>query len=118
MDYQVNDPELQRKLDLADNVIQPKTRRESRLQRYWQSVGWKHADKKTWDYHHPRRRTAKAVRLSFAELKTDFALDLFQLAAGQPLRFDGALGQRFLDQGRMDDLVVAGLDSFQFKRVC
>ena len=28
MDYQVNDPELQRKLDLADNV------------------GWKHADKK------------------------------------------------------------------------
>ena len=46
MDYQVNDPELQRKLDLADNVIQPKTRRESRLQRYWQSVAWKHADKK------------------------------------------------------------------------
>ena len=46
MDYQVNDPELQRKLDLADNVIQPKTRRDSRLQRYWQSVGWKHADKK------------------------------------------------------------------------
>ena len=46
MDYQVNAPELQRKLDLADNVIQPKTRRESRLQRYWQSVGWKHADKK------------------------------------------------------------------------
>ena len=46
MDYQVNDPELQRKLDLADNVIQPKTRRESRLQRYWQSVGWKHGDKK------------------------------------------------------------------------
>ena len=46
MDYQVNDPELQRKLDLADNVIQPKTRQESRLQRYWQSVGWKHADKK------------------------------------------------------------------------
>ena len=38
MDYQVNDPELQRKLDLADNVIQPKTRQ--------QSVGWKHADKK------------------------------------------------------------------------
>ncbi|MFR0978024.1 MAG: hypothetical protein ACLSFJ_00795 [Holdemania filiformis] len=34
MDYQVNDPELQRKLDLADNVIQPKTRQESRLQRY------------------------------------------------------------------------------------
>ena len=46
MDYQVNDPELQRKLALADNVIQPKTRQESRLQRYWQSVGWKHADKK------------------------------------------------------------------------
>ena len=46
MDYQVNDPELQRKLDLADNVIQPKTRQERRLQRYWQSVGWKHADKK------------------------------------------------------------------------
>ena len=46
MDYQVNDPELQRKLDLADNVIQPKTRQESRLQRYWHSVGWKHADKK------------------------------------------------------------------------
>ena len=46
MDYQVNDPELQRKLDLADNVIQPKTRQESRLQRYWQSVAWKHADKK------------------------------------------------------------------------
>ena len=46
MDYQVNDPELQQKLDLADNVIQPKPRQESRLQRYWQSVGWKHADKK------------------------------------------------------------------------
>ena len=46
MDYQVNDPELQRKLDLAENVIQPKTRQASRLQRHWQSVGWKHADKK------------------------------------------------------------------------
>ena len=33
-------------LDLADNLIQPKTRQESRLQRYWQSVAWKHADKK------------------------------------------------------------------------
>ena len=69
--------------------------------------------KKTWDYHHPRLRTAEAVRFSFAELTTDLALNLFPLAAGPPLRFDGALGQRFLDQGRMDDLVVAGLNSFQ-----
>lgn len=46
VEYRVNDAKLQKMLDLADNLIQPKTRQESRLQRYWQSVAWKHVDKK------------------------------------------------------------------------
>lgn len=88
VEYRVNDAKLQKMLDLADNLIQPKTRQESRLQRYWQSVAWKHADKKTWNPNHPRIRTAEAVRLSFAELDADLPLDFFQLAAGQPLSFN------------------------------
>ena len=88
VEYRVNDAKLQKMLDLADHLIQPKTRQESRLQRYWKVWHGNTPIKKTWNPNHPRIRTAEAVRLSFAELDADLPLDFFQLAAGQPLGFN------------------------------